>query len=115
MHQPAVNETNENTSEEINLLRGGNVVSSLAGALGTALRETRLTALVSDGQTVITGSFNFTNAAEEKNAENLLVVQDADMAANYAQNWNVHQRHSEAYTGLAADVEQSTSRSRKRQ
>jgi phosphatidylserine/phosphatidylglycerophosphate/cardiolipin synthase-like enzyme len=71
--------------------------------------------MVIDGQTVITGSFNFTKAAEEKNAENLLVIQDADMAANYAQNWQVHRQHSEAYSGLASDVKQSKSRSRKRQ
>ena len=30
--------------------------------------------MVIDGQTVITGSFNFTKAAEENNAENLLVI-----------------------------------------
>ena len=38
---------------------------------------------------------NFTKAAEDNNAENLLVVQDADMAAKYAQNWDVHRQHSE--------------------
>jgi hypothetical protein len=32
--------------EQVQLLRGGDVVSSLAGAFGTALRETRLTALL---------------------------------------------------------------------
>jgi phosphatidylserine/phosphatidylglycerophosphate/cardiolipin synthase-like enzyme len=41
--------------------------------------------IVIDGLTVITGSFNFTKAAEDNTAENLLVIQDADMAANYAQ------------------------------
>ena len=29
-----------------------------------------------DGDTIITGSFNFTKAAEESNAENLLVLRD---------------------------------------
>ena len=38
--------------------------------------------MVIDGRTVITGSFNFTKAAEESNAENLLVIQDADLAAS---------------------------------
>ena len=33
-------------NEEIELLRGGSVVSSLAGAFGSALRETRLTAML---------------------------------------------------------------------
>lgn len=36
--------------------------------------------MVIDGRTVITGSFNFTKAAEESNAENLLVIDDADLA-----------------------------------
>ena len=31
-----------------------------------------------DGETVITGSFNFTKAAEENNAENLLVIRDTN-------------------------------------
>src|SRR5664279_2838011 len=39
--------------------------------------------MVIDGQTVITGSFNFTKAAEANNAENLLVIQDANMSAKY--------------------------------
>ena len=30
--------------------------------------------MVIDGETVITGSFNFTKAAEERNAENLLII-----------------------------------------
>jgi phosphatidylserine/phosphatidylglycerophosphate/cardiolipin synthase-like enzyme len=53
--------------------------------------------LVIDGLTVLTGSFNFTKAAEENNAENLLVIQDAALAAKYAQNWQTHLTHSEPY------------------
>jgi len=55
--------------------------------------------MVIDGATVLTGSFNFTKAAEEHNAENLLVIQDPALAEKYAANWNVHAGHSEAYTG----------------
>jgi hypothetical protein len=36
----------ENTSERIDLLRAGSVVSSFAGAFGSELRETRLTAML---------------------------------------------------------------------
>ena len=36
--------------------------------------------MVIDGETVITGSFNFTTAAEQKNAENLLVIHDTALA-----------------------------------
>jgi len=53
--------------------------------------------MVIDGRTVITGSFNFTKAAEESNAENLLVIQDADLAAKYAKNWQKHLEHSVSY------------------
>ncbi len=56
--------------------------------------------MVIDGQTVITGSFNFTKAAENNNAENLLVIQEPGMASKYAQNWQVHRQHSDPYTGL---------------
>lgn len=53
--------------------------------------------MVIDGETVLTGSFNFTKAAEEKNAENLLVIRDKALAAKYTANWKVHAEHSEAY------------------
>jgi len=54
--------------------------------------------MVIDGQTVITGSFNFTKAADSGNAENLLVINNApELAARYAQNWKEHLGHSEAY------------------
>jgi phosphatidylserine/phosphatidylglycerophosphate/cardiolipin synthase-like enzyme len=55
--------------------------------------------MVIDGETVITGSFNFTKAAEEKNAENLLVIRDKKLASLYTKNWEEHGRHSEIYSG----------------
>jgi phosphatidylserine/phosphatidylglycerophosphate/cardiolipin synthase-like enzyme len=55
--------------------------------------------MVIDDQFVITGSFNFTKAAEENNAENLLIIDDASLAAKYSQNWQTHFAHSEKYTG----------------
>ena len=59
--------------------------------------------MVIDGGTVITGSFNFTKAAEEKNAENLLVIQDAALAEKYAANWQAHAQHSDPYAGRGAE------------
>ncbi len=53
--------------------------------------------MVIDEALVITGSFNFTKAAEQENAENLLVLRDATLAAQYAANWNRHQAHSRRY------------------
>jgi len=55
--------------------------------------------MVIDGHTVLTGSFNFTKSAEEHNAENLLVIQDAALVAKYTANWNLHLRHSDLYQG----------------
>ena len=54
-------------------------------------------AMVIDGETVITGSFNFTKAAEENNAENLLVIHNKKLAERYIKNWQEHVRHSEDY------------------
>jgi phosphatidylserine/phosphatidylglycerophosphate/cardiolipin synthase-like enzyme len=58
--------------------------------------------MVIDAQTVLTGSFNFTKAAEEKNAENLLVLRGKELAAKYTANWREHRQHSEPYTGPTA-------------
>lgn len=55
--------------------------------------------MIIDGETVITGSFNFTKAAENSNAENLLVLKDPKLAEQYRDNWLLHARHSEAYRG----------------
>ncbi len=53
--------------------------------------------MIVDNLLVITGSFNFTKAAEEKNAENLLLIYDPNLASKYMSNWQVHFRHSEPY------------------
>lgn len=53
--------------------------------------------MVIDGTKVLTGSFNFTKAAEEKNAENLLVISDPALASKYLTNWKAHLKHSEVY------------------
>jgi len=53
--------------------------------------------MVLDNFLVLTGSFNFTRAAEENNAENLLVINDPVLARQYTENWLAHQAHSEGY------------------
>jgi phosphatidylserine/phosphatidylglycerophosphate/cardiolipin synthase-like enzyme len=55
--------------------------------------------MVIDKGVVITGSFNFTKAAEEKNAENLLIVRSTELAQKYIENWEKHKGHSEEYKG----------------
>jgi phosphatidylserine/phosphatidylglycerophosphate/cardiolipin synthase-like enzyme len=59
--------------------------------------------MVIDGQVVLTGSFNFTKAAEESNAENLLIIRDEAIAAKYTANWQQHAAHSEPYGGRQAE------------
>lgn len=52
-----------------------------------------------DGEKIITGSFNFTKAAQKRNAENLLVIHDKALAGRYTANGQVHKRHSEICKG----------------
>jgi phosphatidylserine/phosphatidylglycerophosphate/cardiolipin synthase-like enzyme len=51
--------------------------------------------MIIDRHTVITGSFNFTRAAQERNAEDLVVIRSPEIAAQYVQNWNNHAGHSQ--------------------
>jgi phosphatidylserine/phosphatidylglycerophosphate/cardiolipin synthase-like enzyme len=55
--------------------------------------------IIIDRETVIAGSFNFTKAAEEKNAENLLIIKSKELAKIYIENWNKHKEHSDRYEG----------------
>lgn len=48
--------------------------------------------------TLITGSFNFTHAAQHKNAENVLVIRgNVALTDLYLQNWRRHYQHSRPY------------------
>lgn len=53
--------------------------------------------IIIDRETVVTGSFNFTYAAERKNAENLLIIPSTDLAGLYTENFLGHMRHSAKY------------------
>lgn len=53
--------------------------------------------IIIDGAVTITGSFNFTKAAEEKNAENLLIIRSREIAKAYRENWQHHLAHSDPY------------------
>lgn len=56
--------------------------------------------MIIDGATVITGSFNFTAAAENKNAENLLVIKGNPLLVeSYLTNYLLHKAHSSHYRG----------------
>lgn len=65
--------------------------------------------MIIDDATLVTGSFNFTKAAEEKNAENLLILRDdPELVQLYTQNFHAHANHAVPYqreAGASAPAE----------
>ena len=53
--------------------------------------------IVIDGRTVITGSFNFTASADTRNAENVVVLESADVAAWFLANWRAREAVSRVF------------------
>lgn len=54
--------------------------------------------MIIDGDTLITGSFNFTKAAEKSNAENVMILRgNPKLAEAYAKNFLYHRAHSTAF------------------
>jgi phosphatidylserine/phosphatidylglycerophosphate/cardiolipin synthase-like enzyme len=51
--------------------------------------------MIIDESIVATGSCNYIKAAENENAENLLIVHSKDLARLYKTNWEKHKSHSE--------------------
>ena len=43
--------------------------------------------IIVDHHTTVTGSFNFTVSAAKRNVENVLIIQDSNIAHSYLQNW----------------------------
>lgn len=78
-------------------------ICSLVAPRPGATRRTIISQTFSGKQSgrrkVITGSFNFTKAAEERNAENLLVIDDPKIVFKYMTNWQAHAAHSVVYGG----------------
>jgi phosphatidylserine/phosphatidylglycerophosphate/cardiolipin synthase-like enzyme len=50
--------------------------------------------MVIDQRIVVTGSFNFTNSADSRNAENLLILESPALASRYQANWQSHWAHA---------------------
>ena len=53
--------------------------------------------MIIDDRIVITGSYNFSRAAEKSNAENLVIIESAPIARKYQQNWQKHHQHSKPF------------------
>jgi len=50
--------------------------------------------MIIDEHVVVTGSFNFTRAAQKDNAENVLIIDDSALAQKYAKNWYSREKQS---------------------
>jgi phosphatidylserine/phosphatidylglycerophosphate/cardiolipin synthase-like enzyme len=67
--------------------------------------------IVIDSAVILTGSFNFTKAAEEQNAENLHVIKDAyEIIRLYETNIATHVAHSKPYARQQAVTAGTSSR-----
>ena len=53
--------------------------------------------IIIDKDTVITGSFKLTKEAEDRNAENMMIVRAAAVADSYRENWEQHKAHAETF------------------
>lgn len=58
--------------------------------------------LIIDQAKVVTGSYNFSTVAENRNAENLLIVESIDLAKQYLENWEIRCQASVPFRGGAA-------------
>lgn len=78
------------------ILRRGGVKIFIDGEHATANNKI----ILIDKSTIITGSFNYTKAAEEKNSENVLFIKgDKDLFKKYLKNYEQHRDHAKKYEG----------------
>jgi phosphatidylserine/phosphatidylglycerophosphate/cardiolipin synthase-like enzyme len=75
----------EETQAESNI--GGNYKQFISSGINVRLdgnpRNMHHKVIIIDKQTVITGSYNFSSSAENRNDENVVIIHDADLAAKY--------------------------------
>ena len=79
-------------------LQRGGVTVMLDGEHGAAHNKVILIDAAGANPVVITGSFNFTQAAQKYNAENVvLIYDDRTLAKAYRDNWARHWKHHTAF------------------
>lgn len=54
--------------------------------------------MIVDGRDVITGSYNFTSSAERRNAENLLIIRNEQVAKIYIHEWKLLRAKAQRFT-----------------
>jgi phosphatidylserine/phosphatidylglycerophosphate/cardiolipin synthase-like enzyme len=91
-------ETEKIDRNRIAEIAAGGVPVLIDGAHAAAHNKVMVIDAGTPGAAVITGSFNFTYAAQFHNAENLLVLRgNAPLADAYAANWQRHRQHAWPY------------------
>jgi phosphatidylserine/phosphatidylglycerophosphate/cardiolipin synthase-like enzyme len=95
--------TAQNNTAVIGVLLQGGVV--VRGDRAHAIAHNKV--MVIDSEIVVTGSYNFTNSAETRNAENLLILRSVQLAQQYSRNFTSHWEHS--YPITKASLEKSVS------
>ena len=90
--------SSQNNRETLPILLAGGVEVRSDGK--HAIQHNKV--ILIDDDIVITGSYNFTNSAEKRNAENIMIVRSNYAAKRYADNWKSHWDHSEKVTELPA-------------
>ena len=76
------------------VLKHANVALRLDGRHAIAHNKV----MIIDESVVITGSFNFTNSAATRNAENFLILKSNDLAQRYKSEWQLHWAHGRDQT-----------------
>lgn len=61
--------------------------------------------IIIDKKTVVTGSFNFTRAAQERNAENVIIISDPQIAKKYLDNWQSRFNLSKSLSDYLLDAQ----------
>lgn len=94
-------------AEQIKRMKRGQVPKIAAGGVPVYIDRSHASAhnkvMIVDAAganpVVITGSFNFTNAAQHKNAENLLIFRNnPELISAYYKNWKTHREHAEGFS-----------------
>lgn len=67
--------------------------------------------IIIDKSVLLTGSFNFTKAAEESNAENLLIIRGNDeLVHKYLDNFTTHRDHAKRYEKIEKEQSKKSKR-----
>lgn len=79
----------------VGLLMAGKVPVFADGAHSAAHNKVVIIDAHAEQPVLVTGSFNFTFAAQYRNAENVLVIRgNRDLVRAFAENWKRHRAHS---------------------